>query len=229
MHMSAPMYGMPVCPADSNQDTRLAAAEAGDAVDHDRTAIDSSETAADANASAATAPNRATKHTRAAPASDRESAASDASDLASDLEAPPEVAVHDTVPPLSEAQQPTSQQDTSSSSVSRLSPVYSRQSTGGSSGWTSDFERSAAPMESSGLGDAGTSTLPVTQSLSYRCGKALCGGWSGQGLRVMYGWDICQAPCNFTPALCCRDPQKEVVLRVECASDREVRVSVASL
>ena len=176
--MSAPMYGMPVCPADSYQDTRLAAAEAGDAVDDDdRTAVDSSETAADANASAATAPNRATKHTGAAPASDRESAASDASDLEA-----PEVAIRDTVPPLSEAQQPSGQQDTSSSSVSRLSPVYSRQSTGGSSGWTSDFERSAAPMESSGLGDAGTSTLPVTQSLSYRCGKALCGGWSGQGM-----------------------------------------------
>jgi hypothetical protein len=116
--------------------------------------------------SAAPAPEQAASDTGAVPASDDMIAASDASDL----EAPPDVALHDAVPPLPEVQQPSGQQLPTANlvSVSRLSPAYSRQSTGGSSGWTSDFERSAAPMESSGLGDAGTSTLPVTQSLSYR-------------------------------------------------------------
>jgi hypothetical protein len=165
IHVSALINGVPVCPADSHQDTRLAAAEAADnAADDVRTAVGSSQTAADANAPAAPAPEQAARDTGAAPASDDERAPSDVSDL----EAPPDVASPDAVLPLPEAQQPSGQH-ANSTSVSRLSPAYSRQSTGGSSGWTSDFERSAAPMESSGLGDAGTSTLPVTQSLSYRC------------------------------------------------------------
>ena len=163
---SALMYGVPACPADSHQDTRLATAEAaGNAADDVQTAVGSGQTAADANASAAPAPEQAARDTGAALASDDNSAASDVSDL----EAPPDVALHDAVPPLPEAQQPSGQR-AMSTSPSRLSLGYSRQSTG-SSGWTSDFERSAAPMESSGLGDAGTSTLPVTQSLSYRCGR----------------------------------------------------------
>ena len=160
------LSGSPADPADTHQDVRSAAAEAGEADDAATAACSSQQTAADAGASAAPAPGQA-KDMGAAPVPDDRATESDVSDL----EAPPDVAVHDAVPPLPNAQQPGGQQDTSSSSVSRLSPAYSRQSTG-SSGWTSDFERSAAPMESSGLGDAGTSTLPVTQSLSYRCGMA---------------------------------------------------------
>lgn len=82
---------------------------------------------------------------------------------APDAGAPPDVAA-DAVPPLPELQPHSNQLRDSPSS----SPVSNRQSTGSVTS-SSDFERTAAPMASSGLGDAGTSTLPVTASLSYRC------------------------------------------------------------
>jgi hypothetical protein len=151
LHLSP--CGIQLRPADSHQTPSTpSAAEAGDAGDF-RTGVCSGQTAADADESAAPAPEQAARDTSAVPASDDMIAAADASNL----EAPPDVALHDAVPPLPEVQQPSTggqQLPTANSvSVSRLSPAYSRQSTGGSSGWTSDFERS---------------TLPVTQSLSYR-------------------------------------------------------------
>lgn len=71
----------------------------------------------------------------------------------------------DAVPPLPSMPQP----DGSQSASPPGSPVSARPSADSSVGSSSDFERSAAPMVSSGLGDAGTSTLPITRSLSYRC------------------------------------------------------------